>query len=1054
MPNFVLQLNSSTQIIKTFRQDYFQFKQLKKSFNKKIIKRFFKLLKSKNILCQKCRLFKLNYYKFNLAPMTSTFKYTIQILKGFLWNHPIAKMLLVVGILMGCNEQVLSQDWKSDYGFEIYFGANAEDQGQAVISTIDRGFLMVGWSEDPVSVGGDNDPDIYVVRADVDGDLVWEKRFDKGFIERGYDVVQTPDGGFLIVGETKEFPSSASKFQACLLKIDAAGNEEWFQTYGNQNGTDRGIAVIATTDGGFLFTGSTDNDETTDDDIYLIKTDSDGNQIWSKFYSNLGDDDSHSLMEMTDGYAVVGTVENPANASKDFYLLKTDFVGNQQWAKFYGTPDFDEGYDIILTQDNQIAMVGAFGSTSQVALIKTDLEGNQLWEFTFGNELGDQAFDFLQNNNGEFIIAGITEVDVSNIDILLANVSADGQTLNWTSNLGRNTHVDWGQALTRTSDGGYAIVGYNSLAFSLFFNDLTLIKTNASGSIYSNKIQGKVFVDNENCDFDNGELGLEDWLIRAASDDVTFIGTTDENGNYEINVDTGAYELSVFVNNEYWMPCVDIYNLNLTTDYDTLVRNFPMLPVVDCPYLLVNVGTAVTQNCSNVGYQLTFCNDGTVSADSAWLEVVLDENMTFNSSTLPLFSQTDSLLVFHLDTLQIGECDTMAISIATNCDVEDGITYNLNAHIFPDTICLPTENWDESSIKVNGYCDADSIRFEIENTGNGDMDEPLRYIIIEDFIMQLEQPYQLNSTQTEEITVPATGSTYRLIAEQSQNHPGNSYPTVAIEGCDNGTGNITTGAVTTYQEDENNDFVSIDVQEATELITNLSLRGYPKGYPVGGQNFIPANTALEYHILFQNTGLDTATRVVIRDTISQTLDISTIRPGTSSHPFDFEVYDNGILKITFDNIELLPDGSENGYGFVTFKIDQLPDNPEGTEIKNSAEIFMGYNAPTETATTFHHIGGNTVRDFIITDVQQVFVPEVSVNAYPNPFIEGAVIEIEGKTYQELTLTVYDLNGRLVREVKTSGHKIEFPRKELTQGMYVFHLNGDGEPVASGKLIVQ
>lgn len=986
--------------------------------------------------------------KNNLAPMTLKTQYP-----SFIYH--IARLFLVVGLWMGCNEKVLSQDWKLDYGFEIYFGANAEDQGQAVIQAADNGYLIVGWSEDPIAIGGDNDPDIYVVRTDVDGDLVWERRFDKGFIEYGYDVIQTADGGFLIVGDFKEFPQANSNFKACLLKIDPAGNEQWFKTY-SLGGTDRGAALIQTTDGGFLFTGRTDNNGTTDQDILLVKTDGNGNEVWLKSYPNVGSDRGNALVEIEgEGYALVGTAENAANSSKDFYLLRTDFVGNQQWGKFFGTTDFDEGYDLILTQDNQFAMIGAYGSNSDVALIKADLDGNQLWDFTFGGDLGDQGYDFLQNAAGEFIITGITEVSVDNTDILLASVSEDGQTLNWMSNLGREApYFDIGQALTATSDGGYAIVGHNADAFSIFINDLTLIKTNAAGSIFSNKIQGKVFADDDNCDFDAGEIGLEDWLVKAESVDLTFFGTTDVNGDFQINIDTGSYELSVLVNNEYWMPCVDFYNLTFTTDYDTLTRNFPMTAMVDCPFLEVHVAAPVTQNCSNVGYQITYCNDGTISADSAWLEVILDKNMTFNSATLPFFAQMDSLLVFHLDTIQINECDTLAISVATDCDVEDGITYTLAAHIYPDTICLPTQNWDEASIKVNGYCDADSIRFEIENAGNGDMNAPLNFIVIEDFIMALEAPYQLFSTQKQEIVVPSTGGTYRLIAEQSPNHPGNSYPTVAVEGCDNGMGNITTGTVTIFQEDENNSSVSIDVQEATELITNLSLRGYPKGYPVDGQNLIPANTALEYHILFQNTGLDTATRVVIRDTISQTLDISTIRPGASSHPYDFKVYDNGILKFTFDSLALLPDGSENGYGFVTFKIDQKPNNPNGTEIKNTAEIFMGYSAPIESSTTIHHIGGNVIRDFIITDVEQIFIPQVSVNAYPNPFIEGTVIEVAGENYKRLTLTVYDLNGRFIREETTSGHKIEFPRKDLLQGMYVFKLLGDGVHIASGKLIIQ
>ena len=257
-------------------------------------------------------------------------------------------------------------------------------------------------------------------------------------------------------------------------------------------------------------------------------------------------------------------------------------------------------------------------------------------------------------------------------------------------------------------------------------------------------------------------------------------------------------------------------------------------------------------------------------------------------------------------------------------------------------------------------------------------------------------------------------------------------------------------------EDENDPFVSIDVQESVSSTTDyIFLRGYPKGYFKNGENLIPANTSIEYHIYFQNAGTDTISHLVIRDTVSANLDISSVVAGASSHPYDFEVYSNGVLKFTFENMLLLPGGGAASQGFVKFKIAQKPNNPAGTKIPNSATVFLGYDAPFQTDTYVHVVGGKEVIDFlVITDVDEPKVPGVTVRAFPNPFAAAIEFEVKGMQFKTLTINVFDMSGQLVRREKASGNQLRLYRNGLPSGAYAYRLEADGLLLDTGKIIVR
>ena len=194
----------------------------------------------------------------------------------------------------------------------------------------------------------------YAVRTDVDGTEIWSSVYDDGFITRGYSVTETNLGQeYLVLGEITTSPVQPFDWNFYLLRIDDKGEKLQALQFGSTMANERGRKIIATQNsGGYLLVGSSDSaDGNGEDDVYLIKIDENGNQLWAKPYGTAGDDFGNSAVETNDGYLVIGTATNPDNNSKDIYLLKVDFNGNEQWSKFIGNSLFDEGYDIVATLD-------------------------------------------------------------------------------------------------------------------------------------------------------------------------------------------------------------------------------------------------------------------------------------------------------------------------------------------------------------------------------------------------------------------------------------------------------------------------------------------------------------------------------------------------------------------------------------------------------------------------------------------------------------------------------------------------------------------------------
>lgn len=386
-----------------------------------------------------------------------------------------------------------------------------------------------------------------------------------------------------------------------------------------------------------------------------------------------------------------------------------------------------------------------------------------------------------------------------------------------------------------------------------------------------------------------------------------------------------------------------------------------------------------------------------------------------------------------------------------SCDAVLGQAHCTEAHIYPDDNCFPVSPlWSGASLHLASEYLPDSLRFTIKNTGTGNMPAVSDYRILKDAELLTKEPFQLASGDSVVVAVPADGSTWRVEIDQVPYHPGLSAPSLSVEGCSN-VNLFSTGFVTQLPNDDADAWIDIDCMPNDDWYELNDKKGLPTGY--GQEHYIQPGVELEYCIRFQNGGADTISRIRITDTLSTWLDATTFRPGTSSHPYQFDLTGSGTVDFLFENIEL-PDSNVNhsgSSGFVKFSIYPKADAPLKTLIKNTAYIDFENNNVAVTNATWHRLGEN----FVTVGLWQPRRPEYKIIISPNPFNKTALLEIKGLvSNQPVHLQVIDLQGKVVYNEIVYGSVITLRKTNLKAGVYFFNLNQHGIAVGSGKLVVE
>lgn len=884
-------------------------------------------------------------------------------------------------------------------------------EANAVAATFDGGFVVAGRRNDAI---GTNPDDFLFNKYNSVGDSLWGKVYTSSagtpFI--AYDVIQLPDSGFVIAGSLLPTVTSL-RSEYFVLRTDAQGNKLWEHQGGTVN-SDMAKRVIQTQDGGFLVTGISDTSYyLAPEKGFALKLDANGNQQWIRFLNDFTASEEVPATQTLNGEYLVA--RKGFNGNSSLYRLNAQGVVMSN-TEYIDTANPGAVYynDIITNADGTYSITGAKAVSGGLRywLINMDDQLNTVWYKTYGDSLAVQ----------------------------------------------NSTYMGYG--LTRTPDNGYALVGRWS------YHRGVLIKTDSLGNVLNGTIKGKLIADqNENCTLDTGEGFAARKIVKATTANSVFYGLSNNNGQYEITVyDTGQVEVSWLDNDSYWTrpSCQGVSTIVNVLPYDTTHVDLFSKITTYCPRLSVNLYTRGLRRCfGGNSYTVTYCNNGTVVANNSYVELDVDQYLYVDSASIPFTAPTTgNTYRFDLGNIDVNQCGSFLVWVTVDCDSTVlGQAHCVEARIYPDTICEPVEpTWDQSSLTLVSQCqESDSTKFTISNLGTGNMSAPSTYTVIENNTVIAQVTFQLNAGESLDVLLPGNGSTYTVIVPQSAGHPGSSAPLRVVEGCGrDDNGNFRIGYLTMFPQDDENE--SVDILCAQNRGSFDPNQKTPEPLGVGIDGFINATQRLDYTIQFQNTGTDTAFTVVLRDTLPQHLDITSIRLTGASHEYTFQIEDSNILVWTFANI-LLPDSNINeplSHGFAAFTINQKQGNTPGTVIQNRAGIYFDFNEPVITNYTLNTVVEDYKNELETSvSIQELNAKTNLLKLYPNPNTGQFYVELLEAVDGTPTIAIFDLAGKQVAHQQITGQGPNLVDvQSLEAGMYFYTISLGAENLGNGKLLVE
>lgn len=894
----------------------------------------------------------------------------------------------------------------------------------------------------------------------------------------GYNVFLEDDGGYLVYGlqdeENRFIRTDANGFQVnalvpaasgsrliknaegdyifgnrlsnnpaediVLRKVDGAGNLIWDHRFGTVNNVEAISDLIQSSDGDYVFVGAGASGGG-----HIYKTNENGTVVWKSTYNYFHDIYNLHVVETNDNGFLISGSTNFSTPNQPYVSILIRFDENGVFQSYHELASQLRIFKVLIDQDDYLfwgTSEPANGSASQ--LLKADSTGAVLWTQDWA---AGYPIDMIRTEEGGLALLnspGYTQINLIKAD-------ANGNT-EWLKEYG-GIFDDLGRDLKQTPDKGFIITGTaNGQGEDA---SLYLIKTDSLGNALTNIIEGYVQYDtNEDCVNDPGEQGLKNWIVSAESPSGTFYATADSDGYYAIEAEIGSYDVSVTMPNAYWSPCIAVETVQLNTNFDTTQVDFAIQSIEQCPLMEVQMQTSALRACEENRIWINCRNNGTLLQEEAYVEITFADSLELVNASIPYTLISGNTYSFDIGDMDFLESIDFFVGVNVGCSEELlGQTLCSEALIFPDTTCLPLDSlWSGASVALSATCEGGEAKLKIKNVGLGAMQDELYYIVVEDDVIMSPEPFgPLEVADSMVITRPADGTFYRIESDQVPFHPGVSMPSAFIEACGEDTnGDVSLGFVNLFPLNDGDPFVDVLCQEVVASYDPNIKEAFPEGYDEA--HFIEQNTRLEYVIHFQNTGTAMANLVVIEDRLTSLLNPTTIRPGASSHPYEFELFSDGIMRFTFQNI-MLPDSTSDevrSHGFVQFTIDQQKDLPIGTEIRNEAAIYFDANVPIITNQTLHTIG----EELISVGIGPTFRPEIAVNVYPNPFDQSTTFEVEGANTETLYLEVSDALGRTIRTEQFTDQTYNFNRGNLIAGLYFYRISDGKNVLNTGRILVK
>jgi hypothetical protein len=368
--------------------------------------------------------------------------------------------------------------------FQKTYASNLEDKIVSILETYDGGYLASGITYFPTI----DSEFVFLFKTDITGDTLWTRTYsilDNVYYGRS---IQTMDGGFAVIGTVDNHQNFDQDL--FFLKTDISGIPIWAKTYGGINGGfnthDQAISVEQTSDGGYII-GAVSNSLASGDDIYLIRIDANGDTLWTKSFGGASSDRCSAVMQSVDsGFMVLGWTSSFGDGQLDIFLIKTNANGDTLWTKcYYGDSAYYDMESIIETRDSGFVMSGVRSHSPWLSgdayFLKVDSSGNPLLSKTYNSGHYTGGMRMIETVDNNYIIAGIVTGSIADsANFYLLKIDANGDTLFTKTYEKAMDYYNYNVSIVQAYDSGFVLAGSTNL-YGAGDNDNTLIKTNSGG---------------------------------------------------------------------------------------------------------------------------------------------------------------------------------------------------------------------------------------------------------------------------------------------------------------------------------------------------------------------------------------------------------------------------------------------------------------------------------------------------------------------------------------------------------------------------------------------
>jgi hypothetical protein len=368
----------------------------------------------------------------------------------------LKKLLLLCLTVLAITSVAIAQNVPPDLLWRSIVPGQVDNSCYSVHQTNDGGYILAGYCQ----TGYTANPDFFLSKTDSMGQQLWSRHFGRTGTEICWSAQITEEGGFIMLGETNSYGPLGKN--VWLLKTNANGDSIWSRTYGG-SGDEVGHSVVQTDDGGYVLAGYTTSFGSGAADFWLIKTDDDGYSVWTMTYGAEGADSCHSVQLTQDGgFILAGSTRAFGTTDTNFLLIKTDSEGTQTWGRTYGGGNQELCHAVIEATSGGYLLVGStntFGAGyDDFWAVRTNETGNELWNKTIGKQYHDICTSVVETSDQKFILGGWSYSDDSYGAMYLAKLDVDGDSL-WTQSYGNDWEGEFCYSVAITNDDGYILGG-------------------------------------------------------------------------------------------------------------------------------------------------------------------------------------------------------------------------------------------------------------------------------------------------------------------------------------------------------------------------------------------------------------------------------------------------------------------------------------------------------------------------------------------------------------------------------------------------------------------